>query len=77
MDDIITFYNKTFFLISGGIIGNMLGVTYYTIGILNNIDKFKMENMFEKGYIFSIYTMSTIYIVYKIKDIYKFILRNL
>lgn len=70
MVDKVTFYNKMFFLINGAILGNIVGVTHYIIGVLDNIDKFSMEKMINNGYVYAIYTMGSIYITYKINDIY-------
>ena len=64
------FYNQTFFLISGGIIGNIIGITYYTIDILNNKRDFKMENMVDTGYMGSFYMLGLISIFYKIKKLF-------
>tara|TARA_B100001287_G_C22680566_1_gene530123 strand:+ start:860 stop:1063 length:204 start_codon:yes stop_codon:yes gene_type:complete len=64
------FYNQTFFLISGSIIGNIIGITYYTIDILNNKREFKIENMIDAGYISSFYMLGLISIFYKIKKLF-------
>ena len=65
-----SFYNEAFFLISGGIIGNIIGITYYTIDILNNKNEFKIENMINTGYIYSLYILGSISIFYKIKKLF-------
>jgi len=65
-----SFYNEQFFLISGGIIGNVIGITYYAIDILNNKSDFKFEDMVDAGYIFTIYTLGTISIFYNIKKLW-------
>lgn len=68
MDKNITFYNDIFYMINGGILGNFVGVLHY---VYKNKNDFKFEEMIENGVSFGSMTVSLVYLIYKIKQLYR------
>ena len=68
MDENITFYNDIFYMINGGILGNFVGVLHY---VYKNKNDFIFEEMINNGASFGTMTVSLVYLIYRIKQVYR------
>lgn len=66
MRDNITFYNKIFYMINGGILGNFTGILYY---INTYTGVYSLTDMIDSGTRFAVNTVCVVYIISRLREL--------